>query len=52
MLGDGLSVASASEPRLSMMRFTYSSWIDVKADSSSTAAPRNAMIRATTLTVS
>lgn len=49
---DGPSVANASEPRLSMSKLTYSSYIDVRGDSVKTAAPKNAIIKATILTIS
>ena len=48
----GPSVARAREPKESIIKLTYSSWIDVKGDSSKTAEPKNAITSATTFTVS
>lgn len=48
----GPSVAKAKLPRLSMIKLTYNNYNEVNGDSSITAAPKKAIIKATTFTVS
>ena len=44
-------MANAREPNESMIKLTYSNYIDVNGDSFNTQAPKNAMQSATTFTV-